>query len=156
MLFQKVGEARDATVGEVAGQIPGAGGEFHVVVLQHTDCGITRLAGDPVMLTRYFQIQKGELKTKAVTDPEAAVAIDVALLRAIPGLPGGWLVSGLVYDVTTGLVAIAVPPRADWYFVNINASKVGGLALPADGEEREDRLGSDRGNCNNFHFSAFR
>jgi len=97
-------------IGEVAGEIPGAVGEFHIVVLQHTDCGITRLVGDPAMLTHYFQIQEGELKKKAVTDPHAAVGIDVALLRTIPALPGEWLVSGLVYDVATGLVEIAVPP----------------------------------------------
>ena len=95
---------------EVAGQIPGGGREFHIVVLQHTDCGITRLAGDAGMLTYYFQIQEGELKTKAVTDPRAAVAADVAALRAIPALPGEWLVSGLVYDVATGLVEVVVPP----------------------------------------------
>jgi len=97
-------------IGEVAGEIAGGGGEFHLIVLQHTDCGITRLAGDPAMLTHYFQIKEGELKTKAVTDPRAAVAVDVALLRTIPALPGGWLVSGLVYDVATGLVEVVVPP----------------------------------------------
>jgi carbonic anhydrase len=97
-------------IGEVAGEIPGGGGEFHIIVLQHTDCGITRLVGDPAMLTHYFQIQEGELKTKAVNDPRAAVAADVALLRAIPALPGTWLISGLVYDVATGLVDIVVPP----------------------------------------------
>jgi carbonic anhydrase len=97
-------------IGEVAGEIPGGGGEFHLVVLQHTDCGITRLTGDPSMLTGYFQIQEGELKTKAVPDPRAAVAVDVALLRAIPALPGEWLVSGLIYDVATGLVEVVVPP----------------------------------------------
>lgn len=97
-------------VGQVMGQIAGGGGEFHLIILQHTDCGITRLAGDPVMLTHYFQIQEGELKTKAVTDPHAAVTVDVALLRTIPALPGSWLVSGLVYDVSTGLVEVVVPP----------------------------------------------
>jgi carbonic anhydrase len=99
-------------IGRVAGEIAGGGGEFHIVVLHHTDCGITRLAGDPAMLARYFQIQEGELKTKAVTDPRAAVAVDVALLRSIPALPGEWLVSGLIYDVATGLVEIVVPPAA--------------------------------------------
>src|ERR1700735_3837392 len=84
-------------IGEVAGEIPGGGGEFHLIVLQHTDCGITHLAGDPAMLTHYFQVAEGKLKGKAVTDPRAAVAVDVAALRAIPALPGGWLVSGLVY-----------------------------------------------------------
>jgi carbonic anhydrase len=97
-------------IGEIAGEIPGGGGEFHLIVLQHTDCGMTRLAGDPAKLAHYFQIQEGELKKKAVTDPRAAVAVDVASLRAIPALPGEWLVSGLVYDVATGLVEIAVPP----------------------------------------------
>ena len=29
-------------IGEVAGEVPGGGGEFHLIVLQHTDCGITR------------------------------------------------------------------------------------------------------------------
>ena len=97
-------------IGQIAGEIAGGGGEFHIIVLQHTDCGITRLAGDPAMLTHYFQIQEGELKKKAVTDPRAAVAVDVALLRAIPALPGEWLVSGLNYDVATGLAEVVVPP----------------------------------------------
>jgi carbonic anhydrase len=97
-------------IGEVADEIPGGGGEFHLIVLHHTDCGITRLAGDHDMLTHYFKVQEGELKTRAVTDPRAAVAADVAALRAIPALPGGWLVSGLVYDVATGFVEIVVPP----------------------------------------------
>jgi carbonic anhydrase len=99
-----------ARIGQVAGKIPGGGGEFHLIVLQHTDCGITRLAGDPAMLTQYFQIKEADLKTKAVTDPRAAVAVDVASLRAIPALPGEWLISGLVYDVATGLVEVVVPP----------------------------------------------
>ncbi|MGA7683450.1 MAG: carbonic anhydrase [Terriglobales bacterium] len=99
-------------IGEVAGAIPGGGGEFHVIVLQHTDCGMTRLAGSPAMLASYFQVQESALKKKAVTDPREAVAADVASLRAIPALPDAWLVSGLVYDVATGLVEIVVPPMA--------------------------------------------
>jgi carbonic anhydrase len=97
-------------IGEVARAIPGGGGEFHIIVLQHTDCGITRLANDPALLRHYFQIQDGELKTKAVLDPRAAVAVDVASLRAIPALPGEWLISGLLCDVATGLIEIVVPP----------------------------------------------
>jgi carbonic anhydrase len=96
-------------IGEVAGEIPGGGGEFHLIVLHHTDCGITRLVGNPAMLAHYFQIPEAELKTKAVTDPRAAVAADVASLRAIPALPSQWLISGLVYDVATGLVEVVVP-----------------------------------------------
>lgn len=97
-------------IGEVAGAMAGGGGEFHLIVMQHTDCGITRLAGDPPMLANYFQIKESELKTKSVTDPRAAVAGDVALLRSIPALPAEWLISGLVYDVGTGLVEVVTPP----------------------------------------------
>jgi len=64
------------------------------------------------MLAHYFQIQEGELKQKAVTDPRAAVAGDVKSLRAILALPGEWLISGLIYDVATGLVEVVVPPAA--------------------------------------------
>jgi carbonic anhydrase len=114
-------------IGEVAGAIPGGGGEFHIIVMHHTDCGITRLPGDPAMLASYFQIQERELKAKAVTDPRAAVAVDVTLLRAIPALPGEWLVSGLVYDVATGLVEIVVPPA------RIRAAQTGQKAFSAGG-----------------------
>ena len=80
-----------------------------MIVLHHTDCGITRLAGDSAMLAHYFQIAEGGLKAKAVMDPRAAVAADVAALRAIPALPAAWMLSGLVYDVATGLVEVVVP-----------------------------------------------
>jgi carbonic anhydrase len=95
----------------------GGGGEFHLIILHHTDCGITRLANDTATLAHYFQIQESEVKKKAVTDPRAAVALDVDLLRAIPALPAAWLLSGLVYDVATGLVEVVVPPapiRSAW------------------------------------------
>ena len=98
-----------ARIGEVAGTIPGGGGEFHLIVLHHTDCGSTRLVGDPAMLAHYFQIPERELESKSVRDPRQAVAVDVAALRAIPALPDEWLISGLVYDVSTGLVELVVP-----------------------------------------------
>jgi carbonic anhydrase len=97
-------------IGEVVQKVPGGGGEFHLILLQHTDCGITRLTGDPSRLAHFFQIQEADLGAKAVTDPHAAVARDVAWLRTIPALPAKWLISGLVYDVATGLVEIVVPP----------------------------------------------
>ena len=97
-------------IGQVAGEAPGGGGEFHLIVLHHTDCGITRLAGEPAMLAQFFQIAEDAVPAKAVTDPYASVVIDVAFLRTINALPGAWLVSGLVYDVATGRVEIVVPP----------------------------------------------
>jgi carbonic anhydrase len=96
-------------IGEVAETIPGGGGEFHLIVLHHTDCGSTRLVGDPAVLSHYFQIPEREVETKSVRDPRKSVAVDVAALRAISALPDEWLISGLVYDVATGLVEVVVP-----------------------------------------------
>jgi carbonic anhydrase len=96
-------------IGEVAQAVPGGGGEFHIIVLHHTDCGITRLAKDRDMLARYFQIENTALEAKAVLNPRAAVAADVAALRAVPALPPEWLISGIVYDVSTGLTEVVIP-----------------------------------------------
>jgi len=79
-------------------------------VLQHTHCRINRLDQDPDLLASYFGIGKESLLAKAIPDPRAAVAVYVAALKAIPALPLNWLVSGLVYDVATGLVEVVVPP----------------------------------------------
>jgi carbonic anhydrase len=97
-------------IGQVAGEAPGGGGEFHIVILQHTDCGITRLAKDSAMLANYFQIPESEVETKTVLDPRSAIAMDVAALRAITALPASWMISGVNYDVTTGLAEVVVPP----------------------------------------------
>jgi carbonic anhydrase len=97
-------------IGQVAQRAPADGGEFHLIVLQHTDCGITRLVGETAMLSHYFQLPETDLEKKTVNDPRQAVAGDVALLHSIPVLPASWLISGLVYDVTTGVVETVVPP----------------------------------------------
>jgi carbonic anhydrase len=52
----------------------------------------------------------GDLDDLAIADPHKAVAVDVAALKANPMLPGGFLVSGLVYDVATGRIELVVPP----------------------------------------------
>ena len=84
-----------------------AGGDlgrgWELIVLQHTDCGITRLADQPGLLSAFFEIDEDHLAEQAVTDPRAAVALDTAALRAEPSVPGV-SVSGLVCDVATGLV----------------------------------------------------
>jgi carbonic anhydrase len=89
------------------GQPPGG----HLVILHHTDCGITRLANYPEQLAAFFEIPPGELEAKAVTDPYAAVRVDTAIARHM--LPPGRLVSGLVYDVSTGLIEIVDPATGE-------------------------------------------
>jgi len=55
----------------------------------------------------FFEIPAEELDSKAVADPYAAVRVDAAIARH--ALPPGRLVSGLVYDVSTGLIEIVDP-----------------------------------------------
>jgi carbonic anhydrase len=89
----------------------GPGGRFDIIVLHHTDCGITRLEARREMLSAFFELPQDALGVKAVGDPRASVAVDVAVLRALP-LPPGWFVSGLVYEVRTGLIETVVPPES--------------------------------------------
>ncbi len=96
-------------IGQVAGEAPGGNGEFNLIVLHHTDCGMTRLAGDPALLAPYFQVPEEQVPTKSISEPDKSVVVDVAALRAVSALPAKWLVSGLVYDVATGLVHVVVP-----------------------------------------------
>ena len=79
----------------------------HLVILHHTDCGIRRLANFPEQLAEFFEIPVDELESKAVADPYGSVRIDVAIARRV--LPPRRLVSGLVYDVTTGLIELVDP-----------------------------------------------
>ncbi|OLT09745.1 hypothetical protein BJF78_05740 [Pseudonocardia sp. CNS-139] len=95
-------------IAEVEGAKPGP--EWNLVVLHHTDCGITRLGGHAGLLAGVLDIEPADLGSKAVDEPVAAVAADVRTIRANPFLPAAFLVSGLVYDIATGLVDVVVPP----------------------------------------------
>ena len=95
-------------IGQVEGARPGSG--WNLVVLHHTDCGITRLEKVPDLMAAHFGISMDHLDAKAVADPYTAVAVDVAALKNTPTLPGDFIVSGLVYDVTSGLLTTVVAP----------------------------------------------
>src|SRR5436309_4614346 len=95
-------------IAEAEGGAPGAG--WNLVVLQHTDCGITRLGSRPDLVAGTFGIDATDLPAKAVGDPRAAVAVDVAEIKSNPFLPADFIVSGLVYDVRTGLIETVVAP----------------------------------------------
>ena len=92
-----------------------AGGDFDkgwtFVVLQHTDCGILRMQGERARLAGFFGVDDGALDAKSVSDPHAAVSVDVAAIRGADGLPDGILCVGMVYDVDTGLVELTVGPE---------------------------------------------
>lgn len=100
MMLTKVGQANEA--GRPAGV-------WNLVVLHHTDCGMTDLASFPDLLAEYFEIPAGELTAKSVSDPVGSVRVDVGVVLAKTRGPSS-VVSGLVYDVSSGLVETVVAP----------------------------------------------
>ncbi len=88
---------------------PGAG--WNLILLHHTDCGINHLTHYPDLLAEHLGVEVADLEHKHITDPWASVRADAALLKANPFLPAEFLVSGLVYDVETGLIEQVVGPE---------------------------------------------
>lgn len=95
-------------VGAAAGR---PGGPRNLVLLQHTDCGIIGCHRHaPALLATYLGVETAALDDMSITDPYKAVALDIAALKTNLDLPDGMVVSGLVYDVKTGLVQTVVRP----------------------------------------------
>ena len=84
-------------------------GDWNLILLHHTDCGMTDLAAFPDLLAEYFEIGVDHLEGKSVSDPVGSVTVDVAVIRQNIR-SAAFLVSGLVYDVESGFVQIVVPP----------------------------------------------
>ena len=96
------------TVSRVGGNEVGHG--WNLVVLHHTDCGISGCYHHaPELLAGYMDVAEADLPALAIDDPYKAVEVDIAALRANPKLPGGFTVTGLVYDVATGRIDTVVP-----------------------------------------------
>lgn len=106
-LMQELDMLRSVT--RAAGGDLGPG--WQLIIVHHTDCGITRLTRSPEQLAAYFQVDKDPVQSKAINDPRAAVVVDVATLKAASSLSRELVVSGLVYDVTTGLLVPLDNPR---------------------------------------------
>ena len=96
------------TVSKVGGAAVCQG--WNLIVLHHTECGISGCYHHaPELLAKHMGVATDELAALEIDDPYKAVAIDVAALKANPNLPGAFTVTGLVYDVTTGLIETVVP-----------------------------------------------
>ena len=99
-MLSKVGQANAAT------HRPG---DWNLIILHHTDCGMTDLAPYPELLSEYFEVSVDELEGKSISDPNGSVQADVqVILSAIHAT--AYLVTGLVYDVATGHIDTVVPP----------------------------------------------
>jgi carbonic anhydrase len=94
---------------QATGAAVGAGdGAFELVLMQHTDCGIRHFTGPDQRdgLAAFLGCTVEELDEKAVTDPYAAVRVDIEALAANPLIPDTLSVTGIVYDVDSGRVEL--------------------------------------------------
>jgi carbonic anhydrase len=95
-----------ATVAAIEGLDPG----FELIVMHHTDCGLARL-GQPhhanLVATMFGDAGNAP---HTVTDPDDTLTEDIETLRRNPFIPGTLVVSGLVYDVDTGLARPVIEP----------------------------------------------
>jgi carbonic anhydrase len=86
---------------------------FEFAVMHHTDCGSGFFADDE--LRRGFAARgydDAELAGLAVLDPSVTVPVDVATVLKAPQVSGRIKVTGLSYDVKTGLVTTIVPAQS--------------------------------------------
>jgi carbonic anhydrase len=96
------------TVAGAAGKAIGEG--WNLIVLHHTDCGIIPCYKHaPELLAKHLNVTPAQLDEMAITDPYAAVRLDVAALKEDTNLPAGLMVSGVVYDVANGKIEAIVP-----------------------------------------------
>ena len=85
-------------------------GVERVLVVAHTDCGMTKATDEQVQETvaRRTGVDARSLEFRTVADQRATLAQDVQRVRSWPFLPD-LPVAGAVYDVRTGALELAVP-----------------------------------------------
>ncbi|GAA0850248.1 beta-class carbonic anhydrase [Streptosporangium amethystogenes subsp. fukuiense] len=74
-----------------------------VLVMPHTDCGMTKVTDDEVhAIAARRGVDTRSLDFHTVPDQDAALRHDLTRIRTSPFLPAGMPVGGAVYDVRTG------------------------------------------------------
>ena len=83
-----------------------------LVVVHHTDCGMSRLANPAIQgqVAKRLGLSVDEVSAMAISDPTTSVQDDVERLRHTPGAPDQLVVSGFVYDVSNGTINQVVAP----------------------------------------------
>ncbi|MGA8744287.1 MAG: carbonic anhydrase [Solirubrobacterales bacterium] len=97
-----------AVVAAVEGLDPG----FELIVMHHTDCGMSRLDGGEHagLLAHYFGVEEEEIPVKHVSDPYKSVQADLEVLRSNPLIPPTLIASGIVYNIESGQAKMVCPP----------------------------------------------
>ncbi len=101
-----------AILGVLGANMPGGAMQPELVVMHHTDCGMSRLINPAIQqqVAERLGLSLDEVAAMAITDPAGSVQEDIAQLRQTPGAPDQLVVSGIVYDVSNGTINQVVPP----------------------------------------------
>ena len=83
-------------------------GARRVLVMQHTDCGMTKL-GEQEARER---VGAADLPLGMIADQQASLEEDVQKVRCSPYLPQDVAVIGCLYDVRTGRIEVRVPEES--------------------------------------------
>lgn len=85
---------------------------FEVIVMHHTDCGLSHLSPDTHagVLAPLFGIDPADVASRHIDDPYQSVQVDIQLLRENPLIPPSLIVSGIVYDLETGMAHTVIAP----------------------------------------------
>jgi carbonic anhydrase len=90
----------------------GFGVGFELIVMHHTDCGLSHLspevhAGVPAPM---FGIDPADVSSRHLDDPYQSVRYDIGLLRETPFVSRSLMVSAIVYEIATGTAHTVIPP----------------------------------------------
>lgn len=86
--------------------------ELDLMIIHHTNCGMARFAtpAGAAFITEAFD-DSSVVSTYGITDLESSTAMDVQRAMDSDLIPTGMNVSAHIYDVASGAVQEAVPPR---------------------------------------------
>lgn len=86
-------------------------GVERVLVVPHTDCGMTKATGDAVQeaVRGRTGVDARSIDFSMISDQRETLERDVQRIRSWPFLPAGMPVAGAVYDVRTGALQLVVP-----------------------------------------------
>ena len=85
-------------------------GVERVMVVEHTDCGMTKVSDDQAheVIRERSGLDTRSLEFRTIPDQRACLALDVQRIRSFPYLPG-MPVLGCLYDVHSGRLEVVVP-----------------------------------------------
>ena len=86
-------------------------GVERVLVVPHTECGMTSRSGEQVQeaVRECTGVDARSIDFSMIADPHETLQRDVQRIRSWPFLPAGMPVAGAVYDVRSGALELVVP-----------------------------------------------